>query len=146
MRPIYCTKEDNARERRRAEKFVAFLTRTAKQHVWTFKMSEPMASYDATIYRDGKPVALIEVRDRNGDYRRHDLWHTAKLKVQRSVEAASRLGLPLFLLVSWDEDTFFTRAENLANCRTHISGRRDRGDEKDWEEMILMPPTIFQRY
>ncbi len=146
MRPVYCKKSDNERERRRAEKFTAFLARTAPQHKWSFTMSEPFANYDATIFRDEKAVAVIEVRDRFGDGSRHSHWHTAKLKVQRSIAAAAKLGLPLFLLVSWDEDTYYTKAENLIGLPTHMSGRRDRGDEKDWEEMILMPQSIFKRY
>lgn len=146
MRPVYCTQSDNARELRRVQKFVAFLSRAWPQHAITFKMSEPFANYDATIFRDGKPLIVVEVRDRFGNPDRHEHWHTAKLKIQRSLDAAAQLKLPLILLYSWNEETFYTKGENLIGLPTHMSGRRDRNDEKDWEEMLLMPPNIFKRY
>lgn len=146
MRPKYVSQEDVKREARRAAKFVAFLSRTAPQHQWAFLMSAPFANYDFFVLKDGQRVAVVECRDRFGDGSQHQCWHTSKAKIQRSLDAAASLKLPLILLYAWDEDTYFTKGENLVGLPTHQSGRADRNDPMDWEEMLLMPPSIFKRY
>lgn len=101
---------------------------------------EKGVAVDYTAHAPSGRTYLVEVRTRNIASTKHATWHIGLRKVQNVKRYAERRGLPAVILISWtDRQGLIDVDRLLAKGTITISGRRDRGDRFDWEEMLNVP-------
>lgn len=113
-------------------------------HNFSIRQCSDTSSWDGELLRNGQLFALVEVRGRNGSPDQHKEWHTRKAKIDKIKAAADKLGVKFVLIVTWDRVPY---AMNVTKTpwKTHVSGRTDRNNPADWEELYLIPSNQFRK-
>ena len=142
--PKYVQPCDRQNEIRAMERLVKVMSWERPASNFTFKQCSDTSSWDGEVFSNGKLFALVEVRGRNGDKDRYTHWHTRKAKIDKIKAAADKAGVLFILLVTWDGEPFALNVKKT-EWESHVSGRLDRGDPADWEELYLIPSSAFKK-
>jgi hypothetical protein len=149
---VYWTQEDGKREAWGSAVFQDYLTSKMPQHKWEVRRTESpdsrahSACIDCDIYRDGKRVALLELRGRNGSSHSYRTWHTSRAKLDRCQARARRENLMLFIAIPWGKEMFYINGFSAAANNpqmVQVGGRTDRNDPRDVEAMQHIPREAF---
>jgi hypothetical protein len=89
--------------------------------------------------------AIVEVKSRTGEPTRYGEWHIARRKIDTCRFEADRAGLYFILIFAWDGNPFICNLSLVSEkFQAHVSGRYDRNDAADVEEMYLIPSKLFK--
>ena len=135
MRPIYERDHDRVAQ---AEAVGALARATGTEAMPT----PPLTFYDYEMLRDGKPVAIVEIKCRT---RQYDPFWVSHGKMVRLCHEANQRELAGILLVRWPEMTGWLAVDRLdpESWTTVMAGRTDRNDPKDIERMAEFPLAWF---
>jgi hypothetical protein len=112
---------------------------------WTWREADKLCSFDAVLVRNGIDYGIVEVKSRNGEPTRYGEWHIAKHKIDSCQMMAKQAGLFFFLVFAWDGNPFICNLSLVSEkFQAHVSGRYDRNDAADVEEMYLIPSKLFK--
>jgi|688.fasta_scaffold541708_1 hypothetical protein len=137
MRPRYETPYDRGQQRRAISAFCEAFRCEATA-------TPELAAWDYDIVRDGRTVAVVEVKCR---LCKHDTYPTYMIglrKMERLREAASE-EVAAILLVAWQDRMGFVHADTAISTgmKAH-GGRTDRGDPLDTEVVLHVPIDRFR--
>jgi hypothetical protein len=106
----------------------------------------PLSGWDYEMRKDGKLVALVEVKCRSCASSTYPTYLVSESKVRRLREAALDRGVAGLLLVRWaDGDAWLSvTASDPLRWRVEIGGRVDRGDPMDLERVIHFDIADFR--
>jgi hypothetical protein len=141
----YVQPKDRANEVRAMEQVRRECLRLMPGSRWEVRQESDENCFDGSLYRDGKLFAIVEVRGRNGDPSRYSEWHTRKSKVDKLVSIARRDGVKCLLVITWNGAPYLADAVKFPPLQSHMSGRTDRNNPADWEELYLIPSNLFYR-
>jgi hypothetical protein len=135
MRPIYERDHDRVAQ---AQAVGALARATGTEAMPT----PPLTFYDYEMLRDGKPVAIVEIKCRTKQY--DPFWVSHEKMVRLHCEARQR-SLAGILLVQWPDMTGWLAVDKLdyESWPTATGGRTDRDDPKDIERMAEFPLSWF---
>jgi hypothetical protein len=99
------------------------------------RKTQAHANWDWEIYKDGKLLALGEVKKRNNAHDKYATYHIALDKVRRGMDASKARGVRFVIFVQFIDGLY--RIDTKAQPIHHIEegGRFDRGDKFDVEQM-----------
>ena len=100
---------------------------------------------DFIALRNGKAVAVVEVKKRGN---RHDAYPTLILslaKYNRGVEFFKTNGLKFIFAVQFEDGCFFYEYEDADRFAVELGGRFDRNDAEDIEPVIHIPISRMKR-
>jgi len=142
LRPIYETKTDVANERQIADQL---------ERAWScslMKLSKPLSNVDMVAVRDGRVVALVEIKRRKYTSGQIQAWGGYMIsldKIKEGLAYSRAAGLPFILAVGLADGTFTIRVDDATPDVVRIGGRSDRGDAKDIEVVVLYDMQRFRR-
>lgn len=143
-----CTEENRINEERFIKKFTDLVARHNPGESYSYvHHPEHGHLYDGTLYKDGAPIAIIEVKGRKG-HSYPDTWDFSNDKFQRLVAAAERKGLRFFLAFTWEDGDFYCEPAKFADKTLAVKtgGRYDRPDDpKSIEPMVKVPVHVFRK-
>jgi len=96
-------------------------------------------SLDFIGFRNGKAVAVIEVKKRHNRYSKYKTVILSLAKWNRGVEFHRVNDLKFIFCVQFDDGYFFYEYQNDDKFNVEIGGRRDRNDDQDIEPVIHIP-------
>jgi hypothetical protein len=145
--PKYVQPCDRENEVRAMEALVKMAKWESPLHNFSIRQCSDTSSWDGEMMRNGQLYAIVEVRGRNGDPERYREWHTRKAKLDKIKAAANKLGVKFVLIVTWDGQPYamVVTETGLCSWKTHVSGRTDRNNPLDWEELYLIPSSQFKK-
>lgn len=140
-RPIYESEADRQRERKTAE----ILERHFKCQL---RKAPALFAVDFVAVRDGKPVAWVEIKNRNYSMEQIKKMGGYLISLKKII-AAKQLhevtGLSLALVVHATDGVYFDLISDFTVRNLTIGGRTDRGDHEDVEPCALLDVTKFRR-
>jgi len=96
-------------------------------------------SLDFIGFRNGKAVAVIEVKKRHNRYSKYPTVILSLAKWNRGVEFHRVNDLKFIFCVQFDDGYFFYEYQNDDKFNVEIGGRRDRNDDQDIEPVMHIP-------
>lgn len=138
-RPIYETEDD-----RRRQAIAVGVLADASNSVAV--PTSPLSGWDYELHRDGKPVAIVEVKCRRCSRDTYPTYMVSRMKVEKLRDAALGMGIAGGLLVRWEDSLGWLRVDNTppSGWQTATGGRIDRNDPLDIERVIHFPITAFR--
>ena len=150
-RPRHETLEDLKREKEVTQRVLKRLGEG-----WSAKKLDPN-DLDQAIYKEDTLKIILEVKCRNittealnhiGHPRFRGRWMISRMKWQKGLEKAKRLGVPFWFAVRFkDKDMILDTAKpSDRDLIIDMGGRYDRGEEScgDVEKMYYVPLKFFQ--
>ena len=138
MRPIY----ESANDRRRQDDAIrALALATASEAVATPRL----AGWDYEMQRNGKCMALVEVKCRTCRSDTYPTYMLALHKAHRLRQASSDRNVRGVLLVAWTDRIGWLRLDGMdvKSWIVTIGGRTDRSDPADVEMVVEFPIHQF---
>lgn len=138
MRPIY----ESANDRRRQDDAIrALASATASQAVATPRL----AGWDYEMHRNGKCIALVEVKCRTCRSDTYPTYMLALHKAHGLRQASSDRKVRGVLLVAWTDRIGWLRIDGMdvRSWIVTIGGRTDRSDPADVEMVVEFPIHQF---
>ena len=96
-------------------------------------------SLDFIGFRNGKAVAVIEVKKRHNSYSRYPTLILSLAKYNRGVEFYRVNDLKFIFCVQFEDGYFFYEYQNEDKFDVQIGGRTDRNDAEDIEPVVHIP-------
>ena len=90
-------------------------------------------------FRNGKAVAVIEVKKRHNSYSRYPTLILSLAKYNRGVEFYRVNDLKFIFCVQFEDGYFFYEYQNEDRFDVQIGGRTDRNDVEDIEPVMHIP-------
>tara|TARA_R110000823_G_C15652175_1_gene471096 strand:- start:1 stop:432 length:432 start_codon:yes stop_codon:yes gene_type:complete len=90
-------------------------------------------------FRNGKAVAVIEVKKRHNSYSRYPTLILSLAKYNRGVEFYRVNDLKFIFCVQFEDGYFFYEYQNEDKFDVQIGGRTDRNDAEDIEPVVHIP-------
>lgn len=145
MRPVYCKESDRQNETAVVARVTAGLNKFQPGKRFTFRPGQKFDHFDATIFADNSPYAIVEVKNRTGSGDRYPTWHISHRKFQDCMAEAIRLKVKFFLAFAWDGVVYVCDGHKVSGMtlRFEQGGRTDRGDAADIETMMHIPREVF---
>lgn len=138
MRPLYENEETKAKEQALGEVVCS---------KWQCTLQKVSIKYhvDCLAMRQDQAVAWVELRCRNNDMLQYPTLMISLAKVQGSKRLQDDTGLPVFLVVEWNDTIRYT---NLAQCDFTLGfgGRNEMRDWQDQEPVCHIPLDQFQEF
>ncbi len=141
-RPLYETKDDREKQKAAIDELVSFL----KKDGGDIRANEAprLYPYDYEILKDGKPLALVEVKCRNARMDAYVNYMVSASKIRTLREQAHIREVSPWLLVDWSDCIGYADADKAASRGiTAYGGRYDRDDPMDREVMTHIPFSVF---
>lgn len=111
----------------------------------SLERGEKGVAVDYTAHAPSGNTYLVEVRTRTCKSTQHATWHIGKKKVLNVKRYADQRGLPAIILISWSDRQGIIDVNKILQFGTvTVSGRKDRGDKFDWEEMLNVPLSMIK--
>jgi hypothetical protein len=95
--------------------------------------------------RNGKVVAVIEVKRRNNEYKRYPTLILSLAKFNHGAEFYMVNGLKFIFAVQFDDGCYFYEYQNGDKFPVGFGGRTDRGDVEDIEPVVHIPIERMER-
>ncbi len=139
MRPIYERDHDRVAQ---AEAVGALARATGTEASPT----PPLTFYDYEMLRDGKPVAIVEIKCRKVPHVQYDDYIISHGKMVQLHYAAHEREVAGILLVRWTDAIGWLAVDRLdpESWITRAGGRTDRNDPQDIERMACFPIPWFK--
>ena len=90
-------------------------------------------------FRNGKAVAVIEVKKRHNRYSKYPTVILSLAKYNRGVEFYQINDLKFIFCVQFEDGYFFYEYQNEDRFDVQIGGRTDRNDDQDIEPVMHIP-------
>ena len=100
---------------------------------------------DCLAMRGDTPLAWVELRCRNNDMLQYPTLMLSLAKVQGAKRLEQDTGLPVFLVVEWEDAMRFTNLTE-ADFTLGFGGRNDMRDWQDQEPVCHIPLDQFQEF
>lgn len=114
---------------------------------WKSQLQKVSIKYhvDCLVMRNDTPMAWVELRCRNNDMLQYPTLMLSLAKVQGAKRLKEDTGLPVFLVVEWNDAIRYT---NLAECDFTLGfgGRNQMRDWQDQEPVCHIPIDQFQEF
>lgn len=114
---------------------------------WKSQLQKVSIKYhvDCLVMRKDTPMAWVELRCRNNDMLQYPTLMLSLAKVQGAKRLKEDTGLPVFLVVEWNDAIRYT---NLAECDFTLGfgGRNEMRDWQDQEPVCHIPIEAFQEF
>lgn len=134
MRPVYEKKKDRDKQYRLAEWYAEKMGASVN-HCDTFN------SWDFVLHRNGQLIERGEIKCRQYPREAFQTYMLSLDKYQNMIEGAKDK-VPLSLVVEFMDGVYRCYLPP-AMVGYGKGGRKDRGDEKDIEEVVFIPLTLF---
>jgi hypothetical protein len=114
---------------------------------WKCELQKVSIKYhvDCLALREGEAMAWVELRCRNNHVLQYPTLMISLAKVQGAKRLQEDTGLPVFLVVEWNDSVMFT---NLGQCDFTLGfgGRNEIRDWQDQEPVCHIPIEQFQEF
>ena len=132
MRQIYETRSDLDNEKSICKRIEAACGLRLKKLSIKYNL-------DFIGFRNGKAVAVIEVKKRHNSYSRYPTLILSLAKYNRGVEFYRVNDLKFIFCVQFEDGYFFYEYQNEDKFNVQIGGRTDRNDAEDIEPVVHIP-------
>lgn len=136
-RPIYESRVDRDRQR----EAIAHLERmTASTAVETARL----VAWDFEMVRDGRTVAIVEVKCRTNPMLKYPTYMVSATKAAAIRDEAASRRIAGVLLVRWSDAIGWVRLDRLVDWKVSSGGRTDRADPLDIEPVLHVEIPLFR--
>jgi hypothetical protein len=141
---LHETPSDKLREKSAFDAFIAF-----KGPAYSYEQTEggSCSRHDATLYQNGTPVGLVEVRTRNNPKKTYSTLTIDQAKIVRLLDAADEQKLQAILIVAWLSLDNAGRDYHYVNLtferrrgRTYKTTSQQRGDRDELPDVVSHIP------
>lgn len=147
MRPLYETSQDRILQKR-------FLEEIGEKMGWDISDAPRSYHVEGFAHKNGKPVAVIEVKHRSHKYGDFKTIVLAMLKVRIGMAFSNLLGVPFIFFVKWKNEKeekwggFNFDRFNVRDLRIEFEGGRtiQTRDSADVEPVYHLPLYGFELY
>lgn len=101
-----------------------------------------LAPVDYLARRDGKLVALVEIKARKNTMGAYPTYMISASKLLTMRSLSEMLGVPSIIVVGWSDKIGWAAPDNVTDLT--VGGRSDRGDSRDKELVAHIPISSFR--
>lgn len=137
MRPIYERSPDRANQAEAVRLF-------CREYGVSPHETPRLAGWDYEVRRDGRTVALVEVKCRTCVMHTYPTYMVSRAKVDALRSEARAQGVAPILLVRWTDAAGWVRLDRRTEeWSDAVGGRTDRADPMDTERVAHIPIRLF---
>jgi hypothetical protein len=90
-------------------------------------------------------IAVVEIKNRfKLSVNKFPAYMINKRKIQKGMTISNELAVPFLLVINFAELLMYADIRKEDKFKEGMSGRRDRGDPYDIEEVVYIPMTQFK--